>query len=318
MDATTRKKIAVITQYAVANFSSADWITFGQVTNQLPRIEGHGRLLRSLGFGDDDYPMHAAVVVSEVLEAEEALVDEVIDHFDIGLWYEQIHPEKYRKLFGSSGTVTPTFWKPNFLRMFLSHLSTNRRKASDLKGSLAALGISAFIAHQDIEPSREWQTEIESALATMDVLVALIEPGFRDSAWTDQEVGYALGRSVDVIPLLVGVDPHGFIGKIQGIHVKGKVPSKVADELLVALVKRPRLRDKVLNGLARALATNSSLHRRQKIASLDKVIPDPQMKGLLEGAGLDQSDKVALQRIISRVGAFAAVPQPSTDDDIPF
>ncbi len=317
MDATTRKKIGVITKYVVANFSSDDWITLGQMTGQLSRIEGHTRLLRSLGFGDDDYAMHAAILLGEILE-EEALVNDVIDHFDIDLWYEQTSPEKHRKVFGSRGSVAPTFWKPNCLRLFLSHLSTNRQKAADLKASLEAWGVSAFIAHQDIEPTREWQSEIESALVTMDVLVALIEPGFRESAWTDQEVGYALGRSIDVVPLLVGVDPHGFIGKIQGIHVKGKVPSKVADELALALVRRPRLRDKLLNGLARALASSDPQPRREKIGLLDNVIPDPQMKGLLEGAALTQVDKTALGGLISRVGAFAKIIQPPTDDDIPF
>lgn len=318
MDATTRKKIGVITQYVVANFSSGDWIALGQITGHLARIQGHSRLLRSLGFGDDDYAMHAAEVLGEILEQEEALVDDVIDHFDIDLWYEQTSPEKYRKLFGSAGVVTPTFWKPNCLRIFLSHLSTNRQKAADLKSSLEGWGISIFIAHQDIEPTREWQAEIESALATMDALVALIEPGFRDSAWADQEVGYALGRSVDVVPLLVGMDPHGFIAKIQGIHVKGKMPSKVAGELALALVKRPRLRDKLLNGLGRALASSGPLPRRDKITLLDNVIADPQMKGLLEGSGLTPADKTALAGLTKRVGAFEQLVQASTEDDIPF
>jgi hypothetical protein len=318
MDATTRKRIGVITKYVVANFSSDDWITLGQMTGQLPKIEGHTRLLRALGFGDDDYAMHAARILSEILERDEALVHDVIDHFDIELWYEQTSPEKYRKVFGSTGSVAPTFWKPNCLRLFLSHLSASRRKATALKASLDAWGISAFIAHQDIEPTKEWQTEIEAALSTMDVLVALLEPGFRDSAWTDQEVGYALGRNIDAVPLLIGVDPHGFIGKIQGIHVKGKVPGKVGNELVLALVKRPRLRDKLLSGLARALASSDPLPRQEKIRVLDGVIPDPQMKGLLEGAALTGADKNALDALIGRVGAFTKVVQSVTDDDIPF
>ena len=83
----------------------------------------------------------------------------------------------------------PEFWGDNSARIFISHLAANKAEASQLKEQLEQYGSTAFVAHEDIEPTKEWQTEIESALASMDALVALLAPGFKESNWCDQEVG---------------------------------------------------------------------------------------------------------------------------------
>lgn len=67
-------------------------------------------------------------------------------------------------------------WDPDFVRLFLSHVSTHKVAAANLKRELRYLGISAFIAHEDVEPSLDWQSEIEKALNSMDALAALAYP----------------------------------------------------------------------------------------------------------------------------------------------
>jgi len=42
-----------------------------------------------------------------------------------------------------------------------------------LQSSLRRFGISAFVAHVDIDPTKEWQDEIEAALFSMDALAAI-------------------------------------------------------------------------------------------------------------------------------------------------
>jgi hypothetical protein len=59
-------------------------------------------------------------------------------------------------------------WSDEKFRLFLSHKSEFRVETGKLKTQLNDLGISAFVAHEDIHPSEEWQEEIENALATMD------------------------------------------------------------------------------------------------------------------------------------------------------
>ena len=85
--------------------------------------------------------------------------------------------------------AAPAYWQPGHFRLFVSHASQKRASAHRLKEALAPFQIAAFVAHDDIEPTKEWQAEIETALRTMDALVAIISPEFVLSKWCDQEVG---------------------------------------------------------------------------------------------------------------------------------
>jgi TIR domain len=111
------------------------------------------------------------------------------------------------------------FWTPGELRLFISHRDTHKVDARDLADALKPYGISAFVAHDTIEPMTTWQREIEKGLATMEVMVAFITDDFHDSDWTNQEVGIALGKSVPVIPVkFERTDPKGFIGpSVEGL-----------------------------------------------------------------------------------------------------
>jgi len=102
-------------------------------------------------------------------------------------------------------------------KLFLSHKANVKKQASAVKERLEWYGVSSFVAHQDIRPTKEWQNEIENALASMDAFAALLTEDFHESEWTDQEVGYALGRAVPMIAVKLGRDPYGFIGKFQAL-----------------------------------------------------------------------------------------------------
>jgi hypothetical protein len=56
------------------------------------------------------------------------------------------------------------------------------------------------VAHEDIHPTLEWQVEIERALYNMDAFLAIHTPGFKDSFWTQQEIGFAVGRGMKIFP----------------------------------------------------------------------------------------------------------------------
>lgn len=128
-------------------------------------------------------------------------------------------------------TEEPQCWKLGFFKMFISHLTANKSSATNLKICLEKYAISGFVAHEDIEPSKEWMTEIEKALFTMNGLCAIVTPDFIKSAWCDQEVGVAIGRRVLVAPIRKGADPYGLFGKYQGIQSKNKDSHKIAEEI---------------------------------------------------------------------------------------
>jgi hypothetical protein len=100
--------------------------------------------------------------------------------------------------------------------------------------------VDAFVAHDTIEPTREWRDVLEAALLSCDALCAILTPDFLSSPWCDQEVGFAIARRVVVVPLTVGTVPHGFMNTYQGLNVdSGAVAREVAENLFEALAKSP-------------------------------------------------------------------------------
>ena len=322
MDSLQRKKVTVITKYAAESFSESDWYALGQLSGKLNVITDHPRLFRSLSFGDPEHEYCVAQVLDTIFNEAPSLVADVIDHFDIDLWYQQKDPEKYRRVFQESAVTSADFWNEAQFKLFLSHLSSNKLRMSAVKAELAPWGICAFIAHEDIEPSREWMDEVEAGLQTMEVLAAVVEPGFKESDWCAQEVGYALGRKIDIIPLRAGLDPFGFFGKYQGIQIKGKYPKDVAIEIVHLLLKKPKHRDRLLQCMSKAF---SGLQPKQKTDAFElldswSVMTDLQLKSLLEASGLSDHERHQLDGLIARAGAFKQAEHPTAEpaDEIPF
>lgn len=73
--------------------------------------------------------------------------------------------------------------------------------------------------------------EIEVALSTCDALVALLHEGFHESMWTDQEIGFAMGRAVPAFSVKFGQAPYGFIGRFQAFNGSKTTPNELAREL---------------------------------------------------------------------------------------
>ena len=130
-------------------------------------------------------------------------------------------------------------------RLFISHLAKEKLKATRLRDCLIEHGISSFVAHEDIHPTQPWQREIESALATMDAFVSIHTPGFKDSYWAQQEVGYALERGVKMIALRFGEDPLGFIAKDQALATGGKKAEQVSSDIVKILSHDERTKSKL-------------------------------------------------------------------------
>jgi hypothetical protein len=130
-------------------------------------------------------------------------------------------------------------------RLFISHISADKLIATRLKDALAAHQIAGFVAHEDIQPTLAWQDEIERGLRTMDAMVAVHTKGFSASFWTQQEIGFALGRGVKVISFKYGEDPTGFIAKHQALPRLNKSAEDIAAEIDRLLTADPRTKDKI-------------------------------------------------------------------------
>lgn len=195
------------------------------------------------GFGIDVSSKQTSGANSKWVYSKEILSDESEDIL-ISIADELEHSHKGSKSVDLSDSK---FWLPNYFRLFLSHLSSFKVQTSLLQNTLKKYGISGFVAHEDIEPTKEWLTEIEKALFSMDALAALLMPGFHESNWTDHEVGVAVGRDVLVIPIRRGIDPYGFIGKYQGLQAKDRTVSQVALAIFEIVFSNPKIRTKMLD-----------------------------------------------------------------------
>jgi len=225
-----------------------------------------------------------------------------------------------------------TCWKPGHFRLFLSHLASFKKQTTMLQAALKRYAISSFVAHVDIEPSKEWQEEIESALHTMDALVAVLMPGFKESNWCDQEVGFAVGRGVLVVPLRRELDPYGFIGKYQGIQAVGKTVGQVADEIFQVLVRSGKTRAKVISALstqvAQATTVGEAMDTLEVLSSLESLPSEvlEKVRGqVIENAVLSDSSEFqeALYEVLARygieeIGVGVVAEADEWDDSLPF
>ena len=159
---------------------------------------------------------------------------------------------------GTSSVADPTFWKPNCLRVFISHLSAHRVFTAELQSALLEYGVTSFVAHNDIEPTLEWQTEIETALRTCHTLVALLHQNFHSSNWTDQEIGYVMGRGLPAFSVRIGQDPYGFIGRFQGFNGNGKSAQQLAEELFNSYRSNKQTRVQLAYGVVATFEASDS------------------------------------------------------------
>lgn len=140
-----------------------------------------------------------------------------------------------------SASIPPKNWKDTGLfRLFISHISKDKNKATRLKECLELYAIDGFVAHEDIHPTLEWQNEIERALYTMDAFLSVHTEGFSQSIWTQQEVGFAFGRGVKIISLRMGEDPKGFISKTQALSRRDRKAEEIAKEINSILLEDER------------------------------------------------------------------------------
>ena len=143
------------------------------------------------------------------------------------------------------------FWNSKNFKVFITHISKHKSPAEKLQKALIPYSISSFVAHTDIEPTREWENEILNALNASDGLVALLHKGFHESKWTDQEIGIGVGRGLLVLSVSFGESPYGFIGRYQALQGMGKSYDQLAREIyrifLTHRLSRRRITETIVN-----------------------------------------------------------------------
>lgn len=170
----------------------------------------------------DDYEFY----ISRLSDAEDSALIELHEYLFPGETLPSIY-----------ATENDLHWKKNYLRIFISHSTTKKLLTSQIKSELDEYGIDCFVAHEDIEPTTQWLTEIKKALVSSNVLVAIICNEFPKSLYCDQEVGYALALDKVIIPIRLEKDPYGFMSLLQGVNAFQASPTEIAANIFNILDK---------------------------------------------------------------------------------
>lgn len=166
-------------------------------------------------------------------------------------------------------------WGSNPTRVFISHVHADRHLVGNVKRILdARYGIDAFVAHDDIHPSRAWRDQIKIGLNTCHLFAAVVNLNdFHASQWCDQEVGWALAKRIPILPIRpVGFDRSeardGFLEEHQDVCIPDNSPTPevwVAHQIFMAVVREPSLREVSVKSLVEALVNSRSYESTRTI-----------------------------------------------------
>jgi hypothetical protein len=225
---------------------------------------------------------------------------------------------------GSSADDLARLWAVDMLRLFVSHVSAHKVAVSNLKSHLARFGVSAFVAHEDVEPSLEWQREILTALHSMDAMAVILTADFHESYWTDQEIGVAIERGVLVVPIRAPINPYGFIAKTQGMRADLAEPAQLASGIVEILLRRARTRDIMRDALVAAIEFAQSFATAKAVT--DKLEAagqfSPAQRNRVAAAVRSNSQVSGSFGVPERLGRLAPPVTKAADsdeqDDLPF
>lgn len=221
-------------------------------------------------------------------------------------------------------------WTDNGLRLFLTHVSDDAERAGAIRAELGKRSVDAFVAHDSIEPTEEWKKVILYALRTCDACLAFLSPGFSESVWCDQEVGFCMARNRLVIPVEFGVTPYGFLGEFQALPVKrGQSERDISLAVFELLIRKEQSREAMARALVKRWAdTNSYDAARENYGFLKKIPAEAWSQPLVDqvaaaqamnpqliGASIEwQPSEEALQKL------FADLPYdlPANEAAAPF
>lgn len=190
---------------------------------------------------------------------------------------------------------TVSFWQKSYLRLFISHRDTHKSQARDLADNLEQYGVSAFVAHDTIVPMSTWQREIEKGLDTMELMLAFVTEDFHNSAWTNQEIGFALGKGIPIIAIKYGArDPVGFIGEKQAMKARFDRPSEAAQKVVQILIdtlgQKQRFQQVLIAAFLASPDWDAARDRFNRIQATVTSLNDEEMKSIQNG--FSQNDQL--------------------------
>ena len=108
-------------------------------------------------------------------------------------------------------------------RVFLSYARVDLALVGRIIDCLRRQTNLVPIWDEDLSAGEEFNDGIRRRIAQAHIFMPLLTSNSRDSAWVHQEIGYALGIDVPVVPLASGALPEGLISGLHAVAIEGEM-----------------------------------------------------------------------------------------------
>lgn len=188
------------------------------------------------------------------------------------------------------------------LRVFISYENSDKKLAASIGKELEKLGIEYFLAHRDIHGGANWRLELTRQLANVSYMICVIGENYQLKPICNQEVGWALSRSLPIIPIAVTeqIKPveFGLMEQYQFIFHAGNLEitaKRVIENLISITPNKAALADNLVQNFISSTFFDQAKHRwafltlceelsNENIKLLEKSIVDnSQIKGANHG-----------------------------------
>ena len=132
--------------------------------------------------------------------------------------------------------------------------------------------MTCFAAFQSITPTENWIIEIEKALASMDIFVALLTEGYNASPWANQELGIAFARNIPIFCVKKDEDPGGILKQYQAIDATQKNGEEIAVALMDVLLRLSTTNSQATDALVKSIQNIDQLAKPSRLTPLIRHI----------------------------------------------
>jgi hypothetical protein len=134
--------------------------------------------------------------------------------------------------------VTPTITP---YRIFISHSAIDRPWVEWIEQNARGVGIHAYLFEHDPQPGTYISTKVKQQIAECDAVVVLLTASSAQSAYVQQEIGFAEASGKLIIPLMQqGLDPRclAMLAGREYIPFDFRDPNAGLQPLLASLIKK--------------------------------------------------------------------------------
>lgn len=126
--------------------------------------------------------------------------------------------------------------EPESSRIFLSYSHTEQALAESIAEHLRTLGATVWW-DQSMDAGERFTDFIKRSIARAHIFMPIITPQSLASPWVHQEIGYATGLNVPVLPIAIGALPSEMIQQLHGATIRVDL-SNLAAVLTRDMVRR--------------------------------------------------------------------------------